>query len=195
MNEEPKIKAEHKRDYHRFFSFRIFRMELIFIFLLTGIFFHFSTGQDKPQQPKNFMKYGKVYRITVVSDKAWTQTGFDVIKGQMVYFEATGGICLQLGNPIAYCGPEGYSMKTVQQPVENKNIGALIGKVVQLLSVEKDEETGEEIRKEKTEFFYIGPQSQVEIPLSGKLYLGINEIVVGDNAGEYRVRMNLKEDY
>ncbi|MBS3820062.1 hypothetical protein KGY73_11260 [bacterium] len=132
--------------------------------------------------------------MTVLGKKTWTETGLDVSKGQIIHFEAEGGMSLQMGNPIAYCGPEGYSMKTVQQPVEDKNIGALIGKVVKLLSIEEDEETGEEIRNEKTELFYIGPENEVRMPLSGKLHLGINEDVTEDNDGEYRVKFYLEKD-
>lgn len=172
----------------------------ILFFLITGVFSLslISGGQEQsknlPEQPKNPIKPQKVYRMTVLGKKTWTETGLDVSKGQIIHFEAEGGMSLQMGNPIAYCGPEGYSMKTVQQPVEDKNIGALIGKVVKLLSIEEDEETGEEIRNEKTELFYIGPENEVRMPLSGKLHLGINEDVTEDNDGEYRVKFYLEKD-
>lgn len=171
------------------------------VFLLLLIFFNLtliSGGQEQSKelqdQPKNPIKPQKVYRMTVLSEKTWTETGLDVIKGQRIHFEAEGGISLQMGNPIAYCDPEGYSMKTVQQPLEDKNIGALVGKVVKLISIEEDEETGEEIRNEKTELFYIGSENEVRMPLSGKLHLGINEDVTEDNAGEYRVKFYLLEE-
>jgi hypothetical protein len=102
-------------------------------------------------------------------------------------FEASGVISLQKGNPMAYCGPDGYNLRTVQQPLRDKNIGALIGRVVFLVSVEVDEETGEETRNEIIEEFYIGEEIRMKMPLSGRLFLGINENVVGDNSGEYKV--------
>ena len=52
---------------------------------------------------------------------------------------------------------------------------------------EIDEETGEEIRHEIIEKFYIGSADQVRMPISGRLFLGINENVVGDNSGEFEV--------
>jgi hypothetical protein len=88
---------------------------------------------------------------------------------------------------MAWCGPDGMDRKTMQQPISDRNIGALIGKVVWLISIEVDEETGEEIRHEIIEKFYIGSADQVRMPISGRLFLGINENVVGDNSGEFEV--------
>jgi hypothetical protein len=88
---------------------------------------------------------------------------------------------------MAYCGPDGYDLKTVQQPIQNKNIGALIGKVVLLISIEVDEETGEETRNEMVEIFHIGASKIVPMPISGRLFLGVNENVAGDNSGQYTV--------
>ncbi|MEA3421573.1 MAG: hypothetical protein U9Q97_07855, partial [Acidobacteriota bacterium] len=56
---------------------------------------------------------------------------------------------------------------------------------------EVDEETGEEIRNELVEEFYIGSENNVEIPIGGRIFLGVNENVVEDNAGEFRVEMRL----
>ncbi len=141
-------------------------------------------------------KSGKrqAFRVNVLANKDWTDTGLDVIEGQEIYFTATGGISLQKGNPMAYCGPDGYNLKTVQQPIPDRNIGALIGKVVYLVSIEIDEETEEEIRNEIVEVFYIGSARRVEMPLEGRLFLGINENIVGDNSGEYRVALFLMEE-
>ncbi len=133
-----------------------------------------------------------VHRMNVLGNANWTDTGLDVVEGQEVYIRASGGLSLQKGNPMAYCDPDGYDYKGIQQPILNNNIGALIGKVVQLLSVEIDEETGEEIRNEVEEVFYIGAENRIIIPLSGSLFLGINEDVVGDNSGQFKVEIRLK---
>ncbi|MCJ7580167.1 MAG: hypothetical protein MUP98_06500, partial [Candidatus Aminicenantes bacterium] len=58
-----------------------------------------------------------------------------------------------------------------------------IGKVVQLVAIEVDEESGEETRFEEEMFFFIGSKNTVTMPLSGHLYLGVNELVVIDNDG------------
>ncbi|NOR13264.1 MAG: hypothetical protein GQ545_08430, partial [Candidatus Aminicenantes bacterium] len=66
-------------------------------------------------------------------------------------------------------------------------IGALIGKVVLLISIEIDEETGEETRNEMVEIFYIGSNRIVSMPISGRLFLGINENVAGDNSARFMI--------
>jgi len=116
------------------------------------------------------------------------------MENQDIYFKTKGGISLQKGNPMAYCGPDGYNLKTIQQPLSDKNIGALIGKVIHLVSVEIDEETGEEIKEEIVEEFYVGSENRIKMPISGRLFLGINENVVGDNSGEYIVDIYLKRN-
>ena len=114
-------------------------------------------------------------------------TGLDVEAGQEILFKAAGKISLQRGNPEAECGPEGYDLQTVRQPISEVNLGALIGKVVILAAVAVDEKTGEEKKEEVAKLFFVGSGNRVEMPAKGRLYLGINENVVGDNAGEFKV--------
>jgi len=149
-----------------------------------------STPQSISTQQKNrteISDYEFLRKITVPGNVAWTDSGLDIQEGEEFYFKATGGISLQKGNPMAFCGPEGYDLVTVQQPMKDKNIGALIGRVTKLLSVTTDKETGEEVRNKLVEYFFMGKENKVRMPLSGLLFLGINENVVGDNSGEYTV--------
>jgi hypothetical protein len=125
--------------------------------------------------------------IVVPGSAAWTDSGMDVVRGQAISFEAEGTISLQKGNPQAGCGPDGYDLRTVQQPLPDRNIGALIGKVVIAVTVIKDPDTGKERSEEAAELFYIGAGCKVEMPAKGRLFLGINELVIGDNAGEFTV--------
>lgn len=163
---------------------RVFHLGLLLI--LPLVFSVLSSSTDREEPEENLMERD-VHRIVVSADQNWTDTGLDIEDGLEVYFRATGMISLQKGNPMAYCGPDGYNLKTVQQPLPDENIGALIGKVVHLVSVEIDEETGEEIRNEIEEEFFVGTEKRVTIPISGRLFLGINENVVGDNSGKYEV--------
>jgi len=135
----------------------------------------------------DILKSRHVYRITVPANENWTDTGLSVFFGQEIRFRAYGGISLQKGNPMAYCDPDGYSLMTVQQPMRDRNIGALIGKIVKLISIEVDEETEEVKRIEETEYFYIGSKSTIIIPLEGHFFLGINELLAPDNSGEFMV--------
>lgn len=141
----------------------------------------------KEQEEDTDLEWKEVSQITVLGNVDWTDTGLEVKEDQAIYFRAQRQISLQRGNPMAWCGPDGMDRKTMQQPISDKNIGALIGKVVWLISIEVDEESGEQIRHEIIEKFYIGSANQVRMPISGRLFLGINENVVGDNSGEFDV--------
>jgi hypothetical protein len=140
-----------------------------------------------PDEPPHLMISGEVERLSVSSSVEWTDSGYDVLAGQEISFSAQGAISLQQGNPIAYCGPDGKTLNTIQQPLKDWPIGALIGRIVQLISIEVDEETGEETRNEVIELFYIGAAASVSMPLDGRLFLGVNETVVEDNDGVFSV--------
>src|SRR5512138_417780 len=72
--------------------------------------------------------------IAVAAEAGWVDTGIDVAQGDELRFTATGEINLQKGNPEAACGPAGLDLVTVDQPVPNVNLGALIGKVSQVIA-------------------------------------------------------------
>ena len=140
--------------------------------------------QALPEDTSPLLAPRQAVRLSVLSSESWTDTGYRVLEGQEIQFQASGVISLQKYNPIAFpCSPDGLPMKTVQQAFRDENIGALIGKVVQLVAIEVDEETGEETRFEEEMLFYIGARNKVTMPLSGHLYLGVNELVVVDNVG------------
>lgn len=156
---------------------------LVFVALAVVLcFFHPETGFNNPAP---WVQTGM--EISVMSTMDWTDTGLDVVEGQELFFRAVGQISLQKGNPVTYCGPDGYNYRSLQQPIQDKNIGALIGKVYFLISVEVDKETGEEIRNEREEIFYIGSSNRIVMPMDGRLYLGINENLVADNDGVFNV--------
>ena len=160
--------------------------------LACFICFGFSLiAQDKEGR---FLEPGVEVTVFVFGNASWTDTKYDVDEDQEINFRASRMISLQMGNPIAHCGPDGYDLKTLQQPLRDKNIGALIGRVIQLISIEIDEETGEETRNELIEDFYIGSSNTIRMPISGRLFLGINENVVEDNSGEYIVLFYIDEE-
>jgi len=152
-----------------------------------------GAADQELQETRPVLETGRFYRIGVPADVHWTDTRFDVKAGQMITFQAQGGVSLQQGNPRGYCGPDGLGFSTIQQPLPDTNFGALIGKVVLLISIEVDEETEEETRNEIIEYFYIGSEQSVEMPIDGSLFLGINELVVEDNSGVLSVQFELIE--
>jgi len=149
--------------------------------------------EEKAPEPEAGLptEYESMSSLVVPSDEPWVDVGLDVEEGRRIFFLASGVLSLQKGNPTAVCGPDGYKLRTVQQPMPDQNIGALIGKVVQLLSVETDPETKKEIRHERVEYFFVGSRGEVTMPGPGRLYLGVNEQVVGDNEGTFAVTLCL----
>jgi hypothetical protein len=125
--------------------------------------------------------------IAVAADAGWVDTGIDVGPGEEIRLAASGEIDLQRGNPQAVCGPGGLDLITVDQPVPNANLGALIGKVVQPIALRVDEDSGIEVRDEIFVLFFVGEEKAVTVPLKGRLYLGVNENVLKDNGGAFTV--------
>lgn len=128
-----------------------------------------------------------VKEIVVPGDAGWVDTGLDVEEGEELFFRSEGEICLQRGNPDAACGPDGADIQGLQQPLPGWNLGALVGKVAQVMSVRTDEKTGQEVRDELVRYFFIGHEQSVATPVRGRLFIGVNENVVKDNDGEFRV--------
>ena len=126
-------------------------------------------------------------QVVVPAAGGWLDTGIDVAPGEELLFSTTGQINLQKGNPEAVCGPGGLDLVTVEQPVPNANLGALIGRIVQLVASRVDEDSGMEVRDEIFVLFLVRPEGAVSVPFKGRLYLGVNENVLKDNEGEFSV--------
>ncbi len=135
-----------------------------------------------------------VKHMEVKAALGWVDTGLDVKEGEKLVFRVSGSISLQKGNPVASCGPEGLDLQTPQQPLPDRNLGAAVGRVVKVLSINRDEETGEEIREEVSTVFYIGSAAEVEITLEGRLHLGVNDNVYADNDGQFTVGIFRKKN-
>lgn len=108
-------------------------------------------------------------RQTMVSaSTAWTDSGIDVRAGQTVYFEATGQVRWGRDRRDGPAG-ERNSPDNPNRPMGNRNAAALIGKI-------------------GNDMFFIGDdRSAVRMRSSGRLYLGINDDVLTDNSGNFRV--------
>jgi hypothetical protein len=157
-------------------------------FLAALAFLTFGDSRQNQLQDFEFVK-----KIAVPGNQAWTDTGLDVQKGQEFYFVATETISLQKDNPIAGCGPDGLNIKTQQQPIPEQNIGALVGKILEKVEVATDKQTGEKTQKEVGQVFFVGKENKVLLPADGRLLLGINDLVVGDNDGSFEVAIYLKK--
>ena len=106
--------------------------------------------------------------VTVDAKHPWVDSGLTVHKGERLTFEADGTI--QWGaKPDQVTGPEGHGAKP-----DKVGAGGLIGRV------------GFNGRP-----FAIGKtRTPIVMPKDGKLFLGINDFIFGDNAGAFTVTIS-----
>jgi hypothetical protein len=110
-------------------------------------------------------------QVIVSADVAWNDTGIDVRAGQSVYFEAQGRVRWGRDRQDGPAG-ERNSPPNPGRPMGNRNAAALIGK----------------IGNDSGDPFFIGDDNgAVRLRGSGRLYLGINDDVLTDNSGNFRV--------
>ncbi|MHB8094113.1 MAG: hypothetical protein ACYDH0_04150 [Candidatus Aminicenantales bacterium] len=140
-----------------------------------------------PEQERQITELPFLKKLDIPGNAGWVDTGIEVVEGREFRFTAEGEISLQKGNPEAECGPDGYDMRGIQQPLPDRNLGCVAGKVSRVVSVRIDEKTGEEFREELIRYFYIGREQTAAMPIGGRLYLGVNEDVVKDNDGQFIV--------
>jgi hypothetical protein len=125
---------------------------------------------DRPGRPGSHQ--GMREREVVVSaDVPWNDAGIDVRAGQSVYFEARGKV--RWGKDRED-GPDGEnnSPHNPARPLPNRPGAALIGTV----------------GIDSGDIFFIGAdEGPFRVRNSGRLYLGINDDVLTDNRGNFRV--------
>ena len=108
--------------------------------------------------------------VNVVASAPWSDTGIDVRPGQTIYFQASGEVTW---GPGRRDGPDGErnSPRNQGRPMPNRPAAALIGKVG----------GGDDV-------FFIGNDTgPIRVRDGGRLYLGINDEVLNDNRGNFRV--------
>jgi len=108
-------------------------------------------------------------RMVIVSaDVDWNDAGIEVRAGQTVYFEATGQVRWGKDRRDGPAG-ERNSPSNPNRPMGNRNAAALIGKI-------------------GNDLFFIGDDTgAIRVRNSGRLYLGVNDDVLTDNSGNFRV--------
>jgi hypothetical protein len=108
--------------------------------------------------------------VTVQAANAWTDTGVTVRTGQMIYLSATGRVRWGPGRQDGPAGESG-SPRNDARPMPGRAAAALIGRI-----------------GESADYFFIGNNAEgIRMRSSGRLYLGINDDMLGDNSGSFRV--------
>jgi hypothetical protein len=108
------------------------------------------------------------HQAIVSANTAWTDAGIDVRAGQTIYFEAQGRVRWGKDRQDGPAG-ERNSPSNPNRPMGNRNAAALIGKI-------------------GNDMFFIGDDTgAIRVRNSGRLYLGVNDDVLTDNTGNFRV--------
>ena len=150
-----------------------------------------ATPGRRQDAPADFVL---VRKVQVAGAVAWTDSGLNVQNGQEYYFQAEGSVSLQKDNPIATCGPEGLALRTLQQPLLDQNLGALICKVREKVEFVEDKRGGEKTERDIGEMFFVGKENRVVFPAAGRLLFRVNENVTDDNDGAFDVKIYLKRE-
>ena len=110
-------------------------------------------------------------QVFVAANVPWTDTNIDVQAGQDIYFDASGDVRWR---PDRRDGPAGEqnSPMNPNRPIPNRPAGSLIGRV----------------GAGSTDYFFIGAnRAPFRMRSSGRLFLGVNDDVLQDNSGAFRV--------
>jgi hypothetical protein len=129
-----------------------------------------GSGYDRPGRPGGGDYGGQREReVNVQARERWYDTGIDVRSGQSIRFQASGKV---RWGPGRQDGPEGEdnSPHNPNRPIPSRPAAALVGRV------------------DNDSAFFIGSDSSaIRVRSSGRLYLMINDDVLEDNSGSFRV--------
>ena len=108
--------------------------------------------------------------VNVNASIAWNDTGVTVREGQNVYFTASGRVRWGPGRQDGPAGEHG-SPRQDGRPIPSRPAAALIGRV-----------------GNSSDVFFIGDETAaIRMRASGRLMLGVNDDMLGDNSGAFRV--------
>ncbi len=107
-------------------------------------------------------------QVVVSADVGWIDSGVDVRAGQTIFFEAQGRVRWGRDRQDGPAG-ERNSPSNPNRPMGNRNAAALIGRI-------------------GNDMFFIGDETgPVRMRAAGRLFLGVNDDVLTDNSGNFRV--------
>jgi hypothetical protein len=130
-----------------------------------------ANGQSRGYGSRNnFNNNNLANPIDIPGHAPWTDTGIDVMRGDLLRFDAQGQVTFIQGANSA-AGPAGGAAKSQRYPVPSAGVGALIAKV----------------GNSGTPFLVGDNRNTVTMPATGRLWLGVNDDDFNDNAGSFKV--------
>ena len=113
--------------------------------------------------------------IRVEGTARWTDTSINVRAGDTLVFDADGTVRLSdNSNDVASAGGVLSGRRAPDAPFGNQPAGALIGRIG------------------NGSAFFVGDRRSVRAPATGRLYLGVNDDYLEDNAGDFQVRVTIQ---
>jgi Ca2+-binding EF-hand superfamily protein len=132
------------------------------------------SAAGRPFSGGAFSRLGAARTVSVSATEAWTDTGLDVRAGDVLRITASGTIGWA-PEPGAVAPPAGANgPATDGAPIPRANIGALVGRV-----------------GNGRAFLAIASNGTVRVEQSGRLFLGVNDDVLSDNRGSFRVSVTV----
>src|SRR5687767_1436660 len=126
-----------------------------------------DTYMDRSAAPENARS------VVVPSNVQWTNTGFNVTRGQYLRFEPSGEIRLSTnGDDIGRPAGAMSARREDKATIPTIPVGALIGRVGNGQPFPNGDTT-----------------NAFDMPNNGRLFLGVNDDHVGDNSGNYVVKV------
>ena len=113
------------------------------------------------------------YETYVDARERWTDTGVWAEAGDLITFAADGAINLNQSGAVS--APSGSSYTTQAPPLPTGAVGLLIGRIG------------------NSRVIPVGDRRTVRAPVSGQIYLAVNDDILTDNSGEYRVRISVRQ--
>ncbi|HUF24798.1 MAG TPA: hypothetical protein VMN81_11760 [Vicinamibacterales bacterium] len=108
--------------------------------------------------------------VIVAGNQQWVSSGITVRRGETLTFQSTGEVRLSADpNDVAPVTGARSQRRAAASPLPQHFAGALIGRIGNGAP------------------FAIGDQTSIVMPAAGILWLGINDDVVADNAGQFNV--------
>ena len=113
--------------------------------------------------------------VRVEGTQEWTDTGITVRAGDTINFDAQGTVRISNNrNDIAGVGGTLSNRREANAPLPNQVAGALIARIG------------------NSPPLFIGNRRSVRAPFGGRLYLGVNDDNLSDNAGDFQVTVTVQ---
>jgi Ca2+-binding EF-hand superfamily protein len=113
--------------------------------------------------------------VQVDSKQRWTDAGIDVRRGEVLTFSSSGEIQMS-DNPTDKATPAGsrQGRRAPDAPILNQLAGALLAKIGDYSPM------------------FVGDHNTLTVPVSGRLYLGVNDDHLPDNNGSFTVTIGFQ---